>query len=154
MTTTEEEYKDFFNKEEYEIESVSVAQALRRSFGTVKVKGTIIAISKLFKMASEVDFYCDNCQKLIEIDFPLPVFDIADIDKRCNRCNKITRNELNPLYKNAVIIELQDTETFNDMDRLSVFLFDNGTEDIIVGEPVIITGSIEVINNKKIKIFK
>jgi DNA replicative helicase MCM subunit Mcm2 (Cdc46/Mcm family) len=146
--------EDFFKEGEkrHEIELITVGQALRENFGIWKVKGTIIGISKLFKMISKIEFYCDNCAKLIEIDYLPPVFDIANVDKRCNQCNEFrinNKNNLNPIFKNAVTVELQDSETFNDMDKLSVFLFDNDTEGIMVGETVIIKGDIEVINNKK-----
>lgn len=130
-------------------ELVTVSEALRKHFGTVKVKGTIIGISKLFQVISKADFYCDTCQKLVEIEFPLEDFNIPKFERKCDKCKKLTKNAVNYEYKNAVIVELQDTDTFNDMDRLPVILFDNNTEGIRVGETVIIKGDIRIINNKK-----
>lgn len=99
-----EEGSIFVEGDHRQIEVISVSQALRQNFGNVKVKGTVIGISKLFKMISKIEFYCDNCKKLVEIDYLPPVFDIADIDKRCNQCNmfkinKNDKNKLNPIFK-------------------------------------------------------
>jgi DNA replicative helicase MCM subunit Mcm2 (Cdc46/Mcm family) len=134
--------------ENHEIELGSVSEAIRCNFGRKRVNGMIISISKLYKMISKVEFYCDNCQKLTEIDFSPPVSNISNSEKRCDKCNRYTnKNGLNFQYKNAITIELQDIDTFNDIDRLSAILFDNDTEGIQVGENVVITGDIQVINN-------
>ena len=139
-------------KEEQEkqpIEYDSVSATLRMHDGTAWTKGTITGISRLFKVISKVTFYCDHCNRLVEIDFPLPVLNIMDIDKKCNKCNKFSKDSLNPEHRNAITIELEDTETFNEMDRLMVYLFDNDTENILVGETVIIKGQVQIINDSK-----
>lgn len=130
-------------------ELVSVSGALRKQFGTVKVRGTLIGMSKLFNVISKVAFYCENCQKLVEIEFTLEEFNIPKFERKCNLCNKFSKNAVNYEYKSAVIGELQDLDTFNEMDRLPVILFDNNTEGIRIGESVIIKGDIRIINNKK-----
>ena len=147
MITTEEEKNFSFIYENYETELASVSEAIRCHFGRKRVKGMIISISKLYKIISKVEFYCDNCQKFVELDLSPPSFNISNIEKRCDKCNKFTKNSLNFEYKNAITIELQDTDTFNDIDRLSTILFDNDTEGIKVGENVVITGNIEIIDN-------
>lgn len=129
-------------------EFVSVSVALRKHFGKVKVKGTIIGMSKLFNVISKVDFYCDFCHRLTEIEFSLEDFKIPQFEKQCDLCRKPTKNATNYEYKNAVLVELQDIDRFNDMDRLQVILFDNDTECILVGEMVIITGDIRIVENK------
>lgn len=146
----EESRFEFVEHRQFDI--ITVSQALRQNLGTVKVKGSVIGISRLFKMISKVEFYCNYCNKLIEKEYLPPVFDIEETDRRCNECYKFRikdKEAMNPTFKNTVIIELQDTETFNDMDRLSVVLFDNDTDGITVGEIVVITGDIKIINNKK-----
>ena len=132
----------------WDFEIVSVSEALRKHFGTVKVKGTLIGMSKLFKLISKVDFYCDNCQRFVEFDLDQD-FTVPKFERKCDKCNKFTKNAVNFEYKNAVIVELQDIDTFNDMDRLPVILFDNDTEGIRVGDMVIIKGDIRIIENKK-----
>ena len=140
--------QEFYQK--YQIELVSISEVLRSNFGTKGVKGTIIGLSKVFKMISKIEFYCDNCQKFVEIEYLPPAFNISNFEKKCDKCSKFSKNRLNPDYKSAVIVELQDTESFNDIDRLPIILFDNDTENIRVGEIVIVIGEIQVINiNKK-----
>ena len=135
--------------DETEIGLITVSKVLRKKFGKYKVKGTIIGISKLFNMISKVNFYCDYCNELVEFGFNVPSFDIPNIKKKCNKCNKPSNNEFNFEFKTAVIVELQDMDIFNEIDRLSVFLFDRDTEGIVVGENVCITGNIEIIYIKK-----
>ena len=48
-------------------------------------------------------------------------------------------------HKNTVIIELQDSNSFDDLDRLSVFLFDQDTIGIKVGENVEVIGEIKIL---------
>lgn len=142
-----------FNKfsflNDYKPKLVSVSEAIRLNFGTVGVEGTIIGLSKLFKIISKVDFYCDYCQKFVECNFDLVDFNIPKFQTKCDSCKKYTKNAVNYEYKNAIIIELQDIDSFNDMDRLSVILFDNDTDGIIVGDTVMIIGDIQIINNRK-----
>jgi replicative DNA helicase Mcm len=45
-------------------------------------------------------------------------------------------------YRNATIIELQDQEKFDDLERLQVILFDDDTRDVRAGEQVLVTGEI------------
>lgn len=87
--------------------------------------------------------------KFTRIEFSFPELDVTTIKKTCDQCNKYTKNAMNLEYKNAVIVELQDTEPFNDLDRPPVFLFDNDTEGIRVSEKVVVTGDIEIKNNNK-----
>jgi replicative DNA helicase Mcm len=128
-------------------ELMSVSEALRKPFGKVRCEGAIMGISKIFNMVSKVSFYCDYCQKLTEVDFTFPEFDEKYIKKRCDKCNKPTTNDINPEFKSAVIVELQDTNSFNELDRLPIFLFDDDTKDIRVGEKITVTGSIQILKN-------
>ena len=146
------EEEDLFSEND-QIELISVSQAIRKHFGRYRIDGTITGTSRPFNMISKLTFYCDDCHKLTDLEFDYPFFNLSDIlkkyDIKCDQCNKITKNGLNPEYKNAVIVEMQDIETFKDMDRLPVFLFDNDTEEIQVGETVAIVGNIRVLEHKR-----
>ena len=137
------------------IELISVSEALRKHFGRMRVRGTITSLTKLFKMIVGFKAYCDKCNKLNEVCFPEPVFNIKSEDRKCtnSNCQKLISN-VNYDYCNAVIVELQDLEQFNDLERLSVYLFDKNTENIRVGENVIVNGQIQIneLNGKK-KLF-
>ena len=54
-----------------------------------------------------------------------------------------------PIFVNSINIELQNSEVFNDFESLPVFLFNEYTEGIRVGETVIITGVVNILNIKK-----
>lgn len=58
------------------------------------------------------------------------------------------RHELHEEPINAFRIELQDTDTFNDLERLPVVLFDECTKKVAIGEQVTVTGSIQKIKVK------
>ena len=133
-----------------EIKSINVSQALRSHIGKFRVNGTITSLTKLFKMISSVEFYCPKCDDSKKIDLPEPVFNIKS--ETCLKCNKQLKN-LNCEFVNAVCVELQDTESFNDLERLSVFLFNENTENIRVGENITIKGQIKIsepAKNKKL----
>jgi replicative DNA helicase Mcm len=133
------------------IEKLSVSQAIRKNSGRISVTGTIIGVSRLFKMISNARLYCDKCGMSDEIIFnPIPISNIKNIKENCKSCGKyIQYYNIKPLdHKNTVIIELQDTNSFDELDRLSVYLFDEDTIDIKVGENVEIIGEIKILDNK------
>ena len=109
-----------------EFELLNVSEALRRHIGRFRVRGTITSLTRLFKMILGFEAYCDNCNKLNEISLPQPVFNIKSEDRKCpnGNCQKRMSN-LNYNYCNAVTVELQDLEVFNDLERLSVYLWKN-----------------------------
>jgi len=132
------------NLEKNEIQIISVAQAIRKHFGRYRVYGMITSMSKIYNMISDVKFYCDKCQALREIPLEKPEFEISYKECKCEKCNQTAKN-LNCQYVSVVNIELQDTDSFNDIERLSVLLFDKDTENVNVGERVIIEGEIFVL---------
>lgn len=157
----EEEYNNNKSKNEIIEEEdpiISVSRALRMHSGIIYVKGTIVGISRLYKMISKLSLYCEECSIDNEYNFSnFPIPNVIGFSKRCKSCTRKIKAIFNDTisdieYKNAVKIELQDIENFNDMDRLSVILFDNDTEGVTAGDTVIINGEIHVINeisNKK-----
>ena len=69
----------------------------------------------------EFSFKCLNFGGLKEIELPYPEFDISN-KQSYYTCGKHSPNKVNPEFVNAVIIKLQDTDKFDDRDRISVFL--------------------------------
>lgn len=130
-----------------EIELLSISDAVQLNFGRIKVQGIITSISKLYKLVSKVKLYCDKCQFLTEEEFDVPISNISDTAKKCIKCNKYVKNVADYDYVNAINLELQDTNSFNDINRLSVVLLNEDTKKISVGEKVHVIGNIHIINN-------
>ena len=133
------------NMEDFDENKIyTVSEVIRENSGTFDVEGMIISMSKLFKMISKISFYCDKCQKLVEKKFPFPTSTFDRENKKCDICDLVTKNQIEYKHINAVRIELQDIDSFSDIDKLSVILFDDNTKDIKVGETVVITGNMHI----------
>ena len=134
------------------VEKVSISEAIRRNSGRVQVTGTITGITIISQMVSKVQLYCDKCADYSECSFnPIPVTHIKNIKEKCNICERTIKSyNIKPLdFKSSVLIELQDTDTFDDLDRLPVFLFEKDTVDINkrIGENVEVIGKIKIVEN-------
>ena len=132
------------------IEKVTISEAIRRNSGTIAPTGTIIGISRLSKMISKTQVYCDKCAEYSERNFnPIPVSNPKDIKERCEICDRVIKeHNIKPIgHKSTVTIELQDTNSFDDLDKLPVLLFDKDTIGIKVGENVEVIGEVKIINN-------
>ena len=140
------------------IENVSVSQALRMHSGKVNVKGTVVGISKISKMISKISLYCEVCSKDNEYSFKqFPISNTIGFSRRCKSwTRKITAIQGYTISdiedKNAMKIELQDIDNFNDMERLTTILFDKDTEGVTAGDTVIVNGEIHIITNANNKI--
>ena len=98
--------KNINEEKEKNIEKVSISQAIRMNSGRVQVTGTITGITKLSKMISKVQLYCDKCAVYSECSFnPIPVANIKDIKEKCDICDRLIRTyHIKPLdHKNSVI---------------------------------------------------
>jgi len=134
-------------KEEYSL--ITVSQALRYHTGKYRVKGTITSLTSVFKMITSVEYECSNCNILQNIKLPEPVFSVK-ASKKCPSCSELSylvRKD----YINTICVELQDRDTINDLERLSVFMFDKDTQNIRVGENTIIKSQIKIQETGKNK---
>src|SRR5215831_4634375 len=115
--------------------------------GNVRVKGMISTGSdKMEKMITRVSFRCGECDyDNILVDYmgrylrpvfvhELPQFNLKD--KECKHGCKSLGHELHEEVINAYRIELQETETFNDLNRLPVILFEDCINKVVLGEQV------------------
>lgn len=130
-----------------EIEKVTISECIKLDSGKVQVKGDIVALSEPFKVISLFmkNCACDGGPKTWEYDPPLlrPPKDYKDKCKECGEKQSID-------YKNAITIQLQDSEKTNDIEKLTCILLDVGIDSIRVGERVSITGEVYV-QSKNIK---
>lgn len=136
-------------------EPISVSEALRKNIGDYTIYGTITSVSKLYKLISEVAIYCEKCKQPSNIKLVYPSTNVSYHDLLCSNCFTKVHKIAAYNYVSAINIELQDSESFNEIDRLSVVLFDNDTENIHVGERVLITAEVHIIqsNGKHGKLF-
>ena len=58
-------------------------------------------------------------------------------------------NMAQPEHKNARSIQLEDTETLNEKERLDVVLYDDKIWDVIAGEVVTVTGNMRIQSKKE-----
>lgn len=126
---------------------LSVAEALRSDEGEIKVSGTIVSVTSLFRMISEINTQCNVCQDSQTISLDKPEFQPRSI-KKCSKCNKDSILP-KPKHVSAVKITLQDISNFNETDQLTVLLFQKDTLNIVVGEQVIISGNLYIEQDKR-----
>lgn len=89
-----------------------------------------------------------NVLTAITSPFKNPIFPhLLPKDRKCSYCKEAIRFKFE--YLNAVMIELRDLESFNDLDKMKVIFFDDHTNNITVGENVKIIGNIEVVESRK-----
>src|SRR5215471_11262082 len=129
---------------------VSIYQALKMHEGNIKVKGMISAGSdKIEKMITRVFFRCGECDTSNQLAdyrktrprfvYEVPIPSLRDLkEKECVQGCKSFEHELCEEPINAYRIELQETETFNDLDRLPVILFEDCINKVAIGEQVIV----------------
>lgn len=124
---------------------ISVSEALRLHSGFVQVQGMISSFSELNKMISSTTLNCSNCGYINEIKHEKPESFSPTPPKKCPECDEYNTISTSHEYINAVPIELLDVDTFNDIERLRVVLFDENTKSIHAGERVIVSGNIYII---------
>ncbi len=131
---------------------ISVTKGIRLHLGDVVVKGTITSIFKVYKMIKSVIVDCQNCCTSLSISYPIRVLELPNDLSKCKGCQSSMKIKIE--YINAVTIEIQDSDTFSEIEKLSGILFDENTIDIQVGSKVLISGSIQIINQKKFLLYK
>lgn len=127
---------------------IPVSRAIRLHSGIVKVQGTISSVSELYKLIKSLEVSCMECEYINTVELAKPVIQLNQKGTpNCPNCNGgvVTK----PLqFANAVTVELRDSESFNDLDKLSVILLDNDTEGIRAGEKSTVIGEIDLIQKK------
>jgi replicative DNA helicase Mcm len=132
----------------------------------LRVRGMISSMRPVMKVISGEYGKCLECENICYERYEKPTFEKIGILKYCNKDSEkhtptinektsdilynkegnIVRNKALlttwPEYRNASIVELQDQEKFDDLERLQVILFDDDTRDVRAGEQVLVTGQI------------
>jgi replicative DNA helicase Mcm len=131
---------------------ISITTCLRLNEGNVTVHGTIASYSRVYKMIKSVSSECENCSFIQKKEYKIPILDYPNniFNKKCIQCEE-NHQKIAEEYINAVKIEIQDSDTFSEIEKLSCILFDEGTTDIQIGSKVIVAGSIQIIKQKNKK---
>ena len=131
---------------------VSLAHAKRSQSGFVKVKGTIMGLTPVYQMIKSLTLDCTDCGYNKLVDYPIPIYKSPYKDaSKCHICSKNSEHGFNNTvtvdyaYIPVIDLELQDLDTYNEIERLSVKIFGNETNDVIAGEKVTITGNLYII---------
>jgi len=125
-----------------DIETLTVSECIKRNSGKVKVGGNIISLSQSIKMVSKITRNCecgriDNKQTV----YDPPLYGTGTESKpKCQECNE----NFSVDHRNAFLIQLQDDEKFNDIDRINCVLLDIDASNIRLGERVYVIGDLHV----------
>jgi DNA replicative helicase MCM subunit Mcm2 (Cdc46/Mcm family) len=152
---------------------LSVSNALRKHSGKVRTLAMIVGVSQPYKVVTNLEWTCQECgyQDFDELD-PPPQF-LTPPRKKCPKCRlggnddksgdqqnqvqpqKYKQKQIDlidlialPQYKNAKSITVQDSESYDDLEKLHVVLLgDRMTRNVKAGGLAVITGSIHVLNS-------
>jgi DNA replicative helicase MCM subunit Mcm2 (Cdc46/Mcm family)/DNA polymerase elongation subunit (family B) len=134
------------------LKEMSVTHAKRSQYGYVKVKGTIIGLTPVYQMIKSVTLNCTDCGYNDHIEYKIPIFkppfkDLSRCPSARNKPEHSYNNTVNVeyCYISVIDLELQDLDTYNEIERLSIKIFDKDTYDVIAGEKVTIIGNLHVI---------
>lgn len=144
---------------------------------TIKVRGVISSIRPVFRMIAGEYGECPYCHTFYNNHYEKPLFDTPSntflrycedyenidhpfaydehgkpvCDENGDHLRSRVRLNIEFDYRNALIVELQDEDKYDDLERLQVILFDNDTLEIRAGELVTVTGQIyiEKLNSSK-----
>lgn len=143
-------------RKEREGQVLSVSQAARlHKEKNVTVKGIITGVQPLRKMIKGMSCECTKCNKKLETVYAKPEFYESNVPteaiKKCPICK--TDDYLGPFENdliNAVVLELQDQDTYSEIDTLRIIIFGDANPEYDdtrgiekhIGEPIIVTGDI------------
>lgn len=126
----------------------TVSEALRVKKGHVQVIGQIVTVSSVYNMVSAADTECPNCGTKSTYNYyekdGKPRYAPPNMkDSKCTSCDE-KGLKVRPKWMSVVDVELQDTEKFNDIERLFVKLFEDDSKEVRAGEIVTVTGDLDV----------
>ncbi len=132
------------------VKTVNVSECIKLDKGRVQVKGSIFGLSEPYKVISSITLNCSCKDEYSEgrtFEYDPPIFVIPrSLGDKCSICNA----KRIIVYKNAITVQLQDNDKFNDIQRLTCILLNMDMDNVRIGEQVNVTGNIYVIpkNNK------
>jgi len=155
----EQEIEQLVDKEAKLVEEAKVplpvAELVRLNSGRHYGRGLLSSLSELYKMVRAEKLTCIQCKssktRVFTSPTSLPDYQTKKGGGPCfynfdtHGCEGLVISE--PIFVNAVSIEIRDNDSMNDLDILKVILFENDTRGISVGEIVTVNGDIRIQQN-------
>ncbi len=130
------------------LHEITIFDAKRMQKGWVRIPGTIIGVSPIYNMVTNLQWRCLECNYVSgsAIDSGIPRY--KDPTRNQSKCVNCGEKSLSPEYEYVptIDVELQDPDTTDDLTRMWVKLFNNDTNDIRINEVVTIKGKLHVIS--------
>ena len=140
--------KKIIQEEEDKIlHEVTIFEAKRMQRGWVRTTGSIIGMSPIYNMVTNLRWRCLECLTINGSAIPNDIPHYKDPTRNSSKCVNCGEKKLSPEYDYVptIDVELQDPDTFDDLTRMWIKLFNNDTTDVRINEVVSIQGRLHVI---------
>jgi DNA replicative helicase MCM subunit Mcm2 (Cdc46/Mcm family) len=149
LPPTEEE-QNASDEAEEQVRAVSVEQAMRMDSGLVLIEGLVTTMNELYKLVKEERWICSNCNRMTTRTVR-NILQQPSMKTPCEACNSRDFKDRYE-YINTVELLIQPEEIpENPLDGLIVYVFDENTRGIIIGERIKIQGRIEHVQDPRSK---
>ena len=141
---------------------IAINQLVKKQSGTFNTGGAVVSITPIMQAISSVKWKCPN-ENVVDINgnsvcakpnnerlFDPPVLRLDGLTLRCTSCSAIVRDiaESNVLkgWQNYVIIQIQDSDSpsIDDLQKMTVLVYDEYVDRIRIGETIHIHGNVRV----------
>jgi DNA replicative helicase MCM subunit Mcm2 (Cdc46/Mcm family) len=148
MTTAREDINEAVR--EFNSRRLSVSEVLRAEPGTsYKVYGMISSLSPVYRMVTGEKLLCPKCgydeHEKYEMALPQPK---NPTPRKCTHCDSQMQRG-NYTYVPTINVELMDTDSFSEIERLPVAFFADTTKNVNIGERVTVRGKLHIIQNRR-----
>jgi replicative DNA helicase Mcm len=142
---------------------LSVAEALRaeQSISSLmappfdyQVHGMIGSISPVFRMIITEKMVCPRCGYVVEKNHEIPVAEptinpLLAAFMQCPNCMKHGLRMSDCVFIPTIFVELMDTDSFADIERLTTFFYGDDTRGVNAGERVTADGLLHITQNRR-----
>jgi hypothetical protein len=116
----------------------------------------LVGISSVAHVVMSTEYGCSSCKgrgPKFEVKHDPPLFSLPyhlglNKSRKCPSCNELSFGPKSHKEKAVVRIQLQDEEKQNNMENLTVVLFESDTLNIRYGENVTVVGDVKVIQQR------
>jgi replicative DNA helicase Mcm len=130
----------------------NVSQALRLSSGYYAVPGVITGVTQVYHMIKSAHAICSTCLVRTQIyEYKPPInfstFRFKIGRRKCpNGCDGTLQFTTETIP--AITIEIRDPDSTNDLESIKTIVFGKNTNDVVIGETVMVKGLIAVTESR------